>query len=223
MDSFFGMLAVLLFVSGLAIIAARPYLNKNISDKLSSNNKPNDLPSIQTVHATILSKIQAVKELAVLRSNFQSVVSFSEAKKIFGHDIPGSSRKFILEYTGTIVCGCDLSRIRISNQFHNKNHLMITLPNSQVLDMYPDISSFKIHEQSSGIFAEDIKIYDQNREVTKDLEKVKQRLIEEGILLKSNEHVSRILISTVNLIGIETEIHFVESLPSVKYISLPPK
>jgi len=101
--------------------------------------------------------------------------------------------------------------------------LLITLPNSQVIDIYPDISSFKVHEQSSGIFAEDIKIDDKNREVTKDLEQVKQRLIEKGILLKSNENVSRILISTVNFIGIETEIHFVESLPSTKYISLPLK
>jgi len=187
------------------------------------NNKSNDLPSIQTIHAIIISKIQDVKELAALRSNFKSVVSFSEAKKIFGHDMPGSSRKFILEYTGTIVCGCDLSKIRISDQFYNKNHLMITLPNSQVLDIYPDISSFKVHEQSSGIFAEDIKIDDQNREVAKDLEQVKQRLIEEGILLKSNENVSRLLASTINLIGIETDIHFVESLPSTKYISLPLK
>ena len=105
MDSFFGMLAVLLFVSGLAVFAARPYINKNIFDKLSSNNKLNDLPLIQTVH----------------------------------------------------------------------------------------------------------------------LEQIKQRLIEEGILLKSNENTRQLLISTINFIGIETEIHFVESLPSTKYISLPLK
>ena len=51
-------------------------------------------------------------------------------------------------------------------RYHNKNHLLITLLNSQVLDIYSDISSF-------------------NREVAKNLEQVKQRLIEEGILIKS--------------------------------------
>ncbi len=220
MDSFFGMLAILLFVSGLAIFAARPYIGKNISGRLLSTDKSNNLPSIQTVHAIILSKIQDVKELTVLRSNFQSVVSFSEAKKILGHDIPGSSRKFILEYTGTIICGCDLSKIIISDQFYNKNHLLITLPNSQVLDIYPDISSFKVHEQSSGIFAKNINIDDQNREVAKDLEQVKQHLIDEGILLKSNENVRRLLVSVINPIGIEVDLHFVGGLLSSESIPL---
>jgi|GEM_PF-4259330 len=83
---------------------------------------------------------------------------------------------------------CALLKSESDIDGYNKNRLLITLPNSQVLDIYPDISSFKVHEQSSEIFAEDIKIEDHNREVAKDLEQVKQRLIEEGILQKNNEH-----------------------------------
>lgn len=202
MSTFWATIAVLLFVSALVGGGVVLFMRQR------RVSLPQEELSIQTVRAIILTKLQNVRELAMIRSNFQSVVDFTESKKVFGHDVPGTTRKFMLSYTGTVVCGCDLNKVNVGNSFFNRNHLQITLPQSRIFDIYPDLSTIKLHDQDTGIFADDIKIEDQNREITADLQDVKQRLIGEGILLKSNDNVQQLVRSIMAPLGIEAVIAF---------------
>ena len=104
----------------------------------------------------------------------------------------------------------DLTKIIIDKDFHNKNHLSITLPTSQVLHIYPNIDTFEVYDVSAGIFTSDIEIEDQNREVAKDLEEVKEQKIQEGLLLKSNENARKLLRGITTPLGVEAEIKFVD-------------
>ena len=203
MSTFWATIAVLLFVS--ALVGGGVFLFMHYRRTLLP---PQEELSIQTVRSIILTKLQNVKELAMVRSNFQSIVHFEESKKVFGHDIPGTTRKFMLSYTGTVVCGCDLNKVNVGNSFVNRNHLQIILPQSRILDIYPDLSTVKLHDQDAGIFANDIKIEDQNREITADLQNVKQRLIDGGILLKSNDSVQQLVKSITAPLGVEAMIAF---------------
>ena len=202
MSTFWATIAVLVFVSALVGGGAVLFMRQR------RVSLPQEELSIQTVRAIILTKLQNVRELAMIRSNFQSVVDFTESKKVFGHDVPGTTRKFMLSYTGTVVCGCDLNKVNVGNSFFNRNHLQITLPQSRIFDIYPDLSTVKLHDQDTGIFANDIKIEEQNREITADLQDVKQRLINEGILLKSNDNVQQLVRSITAPLGIEAVIAF---------------
>lgn len=162
----------------------------------------------RSVRSTILSGIENVSELATIRERFQSIVSFSDGVKIPGlsMNIPGTTRKFMLKYYGTIVCGCDLSQAKISERF-DVNRVTITLPHSEILDVYADVHSFEVYDQHAGIFTS-VKLEDQNREVNADLEKVKAHELEQGILAQSDANVRRILTSVVASTGMEAEIVF---------------
>ena len=162
----------------------------------------------RSVRTTILSGIQNVSELATIRELFQSIVSFSDGVKIPGLDIniPGTTRKFMLKYYGTIVCGCDLSKAQVSERF-DVNRVRITLPHSEILDIYADVHSFEVYDQSAGIFTS-VKLEDQNREVDSDLLKVKAHELDRGILTQSDENVRKILTSVVASTGMEAEIVF---------------
>ena len=162
----------------------------------------------RSVRTTILSGIQNVSELATIRERFQSIVSFSEGVKLpgFKMNIPGTTRKFMLKYYGTIVCGCDLSKAQVSERF-DVNRVKITLPHSEILDIYADVHSFEVYDQSAGIFTS-VKLEDQNREVDSDLLKVKAHELERGILSQSDENVRKILTSVVASTGMEAEIVF---------------
>ncbi len=162
----------------------------------------------RSVRTTILSGIQNVSELATIRERFQSIVSFSDGVKIPGlnMNIPGTTRKFMLKYYGTIVCGCDLSKAQVSERF-DVNRVKITLPHSEILDIYADVHSFEVYDQSAGIFTS-VKLEDQNREVDSDLLKVKAHELERGILSQSDENVRKILTSVVASTGMEAEIVF---------------
>ncbi len=165
----------------------------------------------RSVRTTILSGIQNVSELATIRERFQSIVSFSDGIKIPGLNvnIPGTTRKFMLKYDGTIVCGCDLSKAQISERF-DVNRVRITLPHSRITDIYADVHSFEVYDQHAGIFTS-VKLEDQNREVEADLAKVKAHELEGGILAHSDENVRKILTSVVSSTGMEAEIIFTES------------
>ena len=90
------------------------------------------------------------------------------------------------------------------------NRVRITIPHSEVLDVYADVHSFEVYDQHSGIFTS-IKLDDQNREVTSDLEKVKAHELEKGILMQSDDNVRKILTSVVASTGMEAEIVFTDN------------
>ena len=164
----------------------------------------------RSVRTAILSGIENVSELATIRERFQSIISFADGVKIPGLNInfPGTTRKFMLKYYGTIVCGCDLSKAKVSERF-DVNRVRITLPHSEILDAYADVHSFEVYDQHSGIFTS-IKLDDQNREVNADLEKVKAHELEKGILAHSDDNVRKILTSVVASTGMEAEIIFTD-------------
>ncbi len=163
-----------------------------------------------SIRSTILSGIKSVSELATVRGQFQSIVTFSDGVKIPWLDVnfPGTTRKFMLKYYGTIVCGCDLSKAQVSERF-DVNRVRITLPRSKILDVYADVNSFEVYDQSAGIFTR-VKLEDQNREVNADLEKVKAHELQNGILEQSDNNVRKILTSVVASTGMEAEILFTD-------------
>ncbi|MBQ7192861.1 MAG: DUF4230 domain-containing protein [Synergistaceae bacterium] len=165
----------------------------------------------RSVRTTILSGIQNVSELATIRERFQSIVTFSDGVKIpgMGINIPGTTRRFMLKYYGTIVCGCDLTKAQVSERF-DINRVRITLPHSEILDIYADVHSFEVYDQSAGIFTS-VKLEDQNREVNADLEKVKAHELQKGILSQADENVRKILTSVVASTGMEAEITFTDN------------
>ena len=164
----------------------------------------------RSVRTAVLQGIQDVSELALVRERFQSIVTFSEGWEVpvLGFNFPGTTRRFMMRYSGTIVCGCDLSAADISERF-DVNRVRITVPHSRINDIYADIHSFEVYDQSAGIFTS-IRLEDQNREVAADLEEVRRHALKNGILAHADENARRVLTSVVAATGMEAEIIFTD-------------
>ena len=174
-----------------------------ITRRKSGSISPN-----HSVRSTILAGIKNVSELATIRESFQSIISFSDGVKIpfLNMNFPGTNRKFMMKYYGTIVCACDLSKAQVSDTYGG-NKVAITLPHSQITDIYADVNSFEVYDQSAGIFTS-VKLEDQNREVIADLEKVKVSELHKGILAQADENARKILTSVAAATGVQAEIMF---------------
>ena len=166
-------------------------------------------PAPESVRHTILEGIKNVSELATVRQNFQSIVTFSSSKKIPGLNIslPGTTRKFMLKYNGTIVCGCDLTKAKVSEGYGDR--MRIVLPKSEVLDAYADMQSLEVYDQSAGIFTS-VKLEEQNREIAADIEKIKAHELQNGLLELSDVNVKKILASVVAPTGMLADIVFTD-------------
>ncbi|MBQ6774470.1 MAG: DUF4230 domain-containing protein [Synergistaceae bacterium] len=192
------------------IITLALIISITINVLLFTRKKENHANPNRSVRSTILAGIKNVSELATVRESFQSIVSYSGGVKIpfLNMNFPGTTRKFMLKYYGTIVCGCDLSKAQVSEGFNGK--VIISLPHSEITDVYADVNSFEVYDQSAGIFTS-VKLEDQNREIQADLHKVKDNELQKGILAQSDENARKILTSVAASTGVQAEIIFTES------------
>ena len=192
----------------MSIIVALLLVLSVVLNVLLLTRKKNPAARKKSVRSAILQGIQNVNELATVRERFQSIVSFSDGKQMpfLGFCLPGTARKFIMRYAGVIVCGNDLSKLNISERFA-VNRVRVVVPRSRILDIYADIQSFEVYDQQAGLFTS-IRLEDQNREVTADLEEMRQNALKSGILSQADENTRRILTSIVATTGMEAEIVF---------------
>jgi len=192
----------------MSIVVALLLVLSVVLNVLLLTRKKNPAARKRSVRSAILQGIQNVNELATVRERFQSIVSFSDGKQLpfLGFWLPGTTRKFIMRYAGVIVCGNDLSRLDISERFA-VNRVRVVVPRSRILDIYADIQSFEVYDQQAGLFTS-IRLEDQNREVTADLEEMRQNALKSGILSQADENTRRILTSIVAATGMEAEIVF---------------
>jgi hypothetical protein len=171
------------------------------------------------VRSTLLQGIKNVRDLATIRQNFQSIVIFEDAKAILGISLPGTGRKFILKYSGTITCGNDLSKIRITERFA-VNRVRVVVPRSRLLDLYADMKSIQVYDQKAGFFTS-IELQDQNREIATNLEEVRQDALQSGILRRADENTRTVLASLVASLGMEAEVIFDDGEADVVRIAPP--
>ena len=163
--------------------------------------------SFQQMQTIVTNEIKNVYELVTVRENFTADISFADDKKFFGKRIPFSDRKFQMSYSGTITCGCDLEAIRFERDALN-NRVKIIVPLSRIIDLYADVSSFKVHHRSKDFFADEIQLEEQKEMVTADLEAHRQHALQSGILEQANENVRRKLTSIIVSRGLNRSFDF---------------
>ena len=161
--------------------------------------------SFEQLQSIVYEEVQDVCELALVRKNFSSVVSVDVDKKIpfLNVHMPGSSRKFLMDYSGTIVCGFDLKdglKVVRDGTFGNK--VKVFMPQSKILDIYADVSSFNIRLQDAGLLASNISIEEQNAWVASDVAKEGRRAVQEGLLLRADDNARQLLLSKLNNRGL---------------------
>lgn len=209
MDAFFATLAVLVFISGISIFA---FKKNTLIEFIRTARQPQ--LSIQDVHTTILDGIQNIAQLELLKISFKQEVNFSDNRNIFGFNLPFTGRKITILYNGYAVCGCDLNKIRIADSFFNSNHISITVPNSKIFHVVPNMESFKVF-QDNQIFSKKINLEDQMQIVNADLNALQMRLENEGYIEQTNEKVRQFLTGLLKRIGAVPEISFIDDIESL--------
>jgi hypothetical protein len=169
-------------------------------------------------HSTLLEGIKNVKELATIRQTFQSIVMFEDSKSLLGFSLPGTGRKFILKYAGTIVCGNDLAQMTITERFA-LNRVRMVVPRSRLLDLYADMKSIQVYDQRAGMFTS-IELQDQNREIANNLEEVRQDALQSDILRRADENTRAVLISLAASLGMTAEVIF-DQEKGILHVSAP--
>jgi hypothetical protein len=146
----------------------------------------NKKPEVEVTHNTILTKIEEMGKLELVRYNFKDVVEYSKEVSRF---LPNS--KVALIVSGEAVGCIDLQKLKPSDlQFLGDTALHISLP-------APEICYYRVNHTESKVFGKE-NTYFQDAELVdegyKYAEKnVKQAALNSGILKQTSINAEKIL------------------------------
>ena len=165
--------------------------------------------SAKEVSSVLMQGIQEVNDLAAVRQSFQSIVMYEDSRSLFGFQLPGTHKKFMLMYSGDIVAGADLSKVNIT-QFVS-GRIKLVLPHSKIIDITMDMKNIKVYDQRSGFF-NSLSFDEQNRAIAEDLFRIEEEARSSELLMRSDNNAGKILVTLCRSIGIEAEVEFIEEV-----------
>lgn len=139
----------------------------------------------------INSEIQDIGELATVEYLYTDAGKFEDPKKLFGKNIPFTTKSFIVKWDGCIKAGVDISQVTAEVNDTDKE-IIVHIPNAKILSHEIDNDSIETLDEKDGLFnpvkVEDVREFDAT---SKDA--MEQRAIENGILDKAFENAKDII------------------------------
>lgn len=139
----------------------------------------------------IQSEINNIGELATTEYLFTDAAEFSDSKQIKNWNIPLTKKSFILKWSGVIKAGIELDKVTIEvDESEKKVH--VSVPTAKILSYSVDKDSVEVLDEKDNIF-NNISINDKVQFDSKTEEAIKNRAIENGLLIKAQANAEDVL------------------------------
>lgn len=160
---------ILLIVIGIMLIIAKNFILKEpikLKKTISSD--------------IIFAELIRVNEMITTKYPYKSIGVFSDTKEFYGIEIPFTSKKFILSFSGTINAGIELSKIKVDLD-KDKKTLTISLPQAKILSNDFSHEGISIYDEETALF-NPIKIEDYKEFAIAQEDKIVKEAIDSGLL-----------------------------------------
>ena len=156
---------------GIGIVVDRTVLSKSGSEYSS---------------VTIEEQISEISELAVLEIEYTDQEDWKgEAKKVFGKEVPFTSKSMQLIFSGKVKAGPDLENMKVDA---SEGSISVAIPHSDILSHEIDEESIRIQYINNGVFN---RVTPQNmNDVRKKAKETKEKQIRKGNFLKEADDKS---------------------------------
>lgn len=142
------------------------------------------------------SEIKDIGELATIEYLYTDAAKFEDAQKIFGQDIPFTTKSFIVKWDGIIKSGIKVDEIKVELN-NNQKEIIVHIPKAEILSHEIDNESIETLDEKEGLF-NSIKIDDVRELDAIGKESMEKRAVENGILEKAFENAKEIIYKLVN-------------------------
>jgi uncharacterized protein DUF4230 len=146
----------------------------------------------EIISSTIEEKVSKIVELSTVKYNYTDIVSYENSKELSGIKLPFTEKKFIVQYSGYIKAGVDLSTIQIDIKDEDTIH--INMEKAAVLENIIMEEKVKFFDEKDGLFNK-LSFKDLYSVLIGEKEKAKNEAIERGLLNESQDNAEEILLS----------------------------
>lgn len=159
--------------------------------------KPLGITSSQSTHTSLIQeRVVELSELATLKYEYSKAMVNRDDKKILLTDIRFAETIKLVEYTGYLKAGSDLSKAVVK---HNEEAKQVTVkvPKAKVLDNVVELENMKIEDVKGNIFSDPPTqqiiddIYDESK-------KFEEEKISQGFLTEADKRTEEVLKSFLN-------------------------
>ena len=144
----------------------------------------------------IKSEIKDIGELATLEYLYTDAGKFEDAKKLFGKNVPFTSKSFIAKWDGIIKAGVNIEQISIEVDNESKE-IIVSIPKAEILSHEIEAESLETLDEKNGLFnkvsVDDVRTFDEESKMA-----MEERAIENGILDKALSNAKDIIERLVN-------------------------
>jgi uncharacterized protein DUF4230 len=146
----------------------------------------------EIISSTIEEKVSKIVELSTVKYNYTDIVSYKNSQELSGIKLPFTEKKFIVQYSGYIKAGVDLSTIEID--IKNEDTVHIDMKKAEVLENIIIDEEIKFFDEKDGLFNK-LSFKDLYSVLIGEKEKAKNQAIERGLLNESQDNAEEILLS----------------------------
>lgn len=165
---------------------------QKLSDPVAVTTVASKEVNINVINA----EIRDIGELATIEYLYTDAGKFEDAAKIWGKNVPFTTKSFIAKWDGTIKAGVDISKVTAEENKATKE-IIVWIPKAEILSHEIDSNSVETLDQKDGLFnkvtVDNVREFDA---VSKDT--MEKRAIENGILDKAFENAKEIISKLIN-------------------------
>ena len=127
----------------------------------------------------------------------------------------GRSRKFAIIFRGTVDCGFDMRRARIT-VFEGKKRVEVNFAHCEIQRVWLNLESgdragIKVYDQQAGIFAPNLTLDEQNEVVAASLQKIRQKAYQDwDVILKAEDNAVKLYKSFLALFNYTVSVVFTD-------------
>jgi len=170
--------------------------------------KGGDLLKLKTTQASTSSLVQdrlvELSELTTLKYEYSTVIISQTERNIPLIDFSFAEAIKLIEYSGYIKAGIDLSKADVSFD-ESSDVLTVRVPRSQVLDHVAETETAKVQDVKGNIFSDYPAqiIFDEINAKKEEIEKEK---IDQGLLDQADDRIQKLLTSFLQINGYENAV-----------------
>lgn len=159
--------------------------------------KPFGITSSQSTHTSLIQeRVVELSELATLKYEYSKAMVNRDDKKILLTDIRFAETIKLVEYTGYLKAGSDLSGVEVEYDEEGKE-VKVRVPKAKILDNVVNLKDMKIEDVKGNIFSDPPTqqiiddIYDESK-------KFEEEKINKGLLKEADKRTEEVLKSFLN-------------------------
>lgn len=169
---------LILFILALALITTG-YLKSQIK-----NERIIDVSLVEE-------KISKIVEISTVKYDYTNVVIFKDSKKLSGLNIPFTSKRFMLKYSGYLKAGIDLKGLK--TEIIDENSIKLTMDKPKIFDNVILEEDIFVYDEKGSIFNK-LSFKDLYDALIEEKTKIEQEVIDKGFLKEAEEGSKEMLI-----------------------------